>query len=120
MTEAGVRDVDATDFDVFVLIDQGLTQAEIAEVIGVSPQAVNKRFRRYLDRGWIKKSIPQTEDRRYVNLSSEKVYVITDKGRELVFKGFHRELCDELNHCIHAIRHYLDVLEAHLNRPREK
>lgn len=110
----GVKDVDNTDFDIFILIDQGLTQKEIANVIGLSPQAVNKRFQRYLDRGWIRVSEPQTEDRRYANLSNEKVYLVTDKGRELVFKGFYGKYCDELRHCVHALRYYIDTLESHL------
>lgn len=115
-----MQDVDDTDFDIFILIDHGLTQKEIADVIGVTPQAIHKRFQKYLDRGWIKESEPQTEDRRYLNLSNEKIYVITSTGRELIFKGFSQEFCDEMKNCLHAIRHYLDRLESHLDRDEER
>ncbi|MDD3492050.1 MAG: MarR family transcriptional regulator [Candidatus Thermoplasmatota archaeon] len=106
--------MDEIAFKIFMFVDQGRTQAEIAELLEITPQAVHKRIKRYLGQGLLKESKPQTMDKRYLTLGPDKIYVITQKGREFVFKGFRRELVDEVAHCIHAIRYFLDTLEKHL------
>jgi len=110
----GDRGYDKSDFLIFMLIDRGNTQAKISKILGVTRQAVNKKFRRYLDEGLIAESKNQTRDLRYLTLGHDKIYSITEKGRELIFLGFRREYTDEISNAIAAIRYYLDILECYI------
>ena len=106
---------DINTFRIFVLIDDGKTQQEIAEILGISKQAINKRFKLYVKEGLIKESKIQTKDLRYLTKGNDKIYVVTPKGRELVFMGFYREYIDDLQNAIDAMRYYLDFLESRMN-----
>jgi len=95
-----------TDFEIFSLIDQGYTQRKISNILGISPQALNKRFKRYKKDGLIRVSETATKDMRSLTLGHDTIYVVTEKGRANILGGFHRKSSDEFENCINAIIYY--------------
>ena len=100
------------DWQILKLIDQGYNQAQIAKTLKISPQAVNKRVKKFLNRKWVTISEAATKDARQLNLTNEKIFTLTPTGKaHLLLRGEKIEDLTVLKEIVKDLENLMDKYE---------